>query len=253
MRRALAAALLAALLLAGCSAAPVEAAPTPETVPSASPSPEPVSAPAPSEAPAPAPTPAPTPEPTPEPDDAELVRVRDFLPEIYIDLKYAAEDNFTGRRIYDFDEAWLRYGTVKKLASACEDLAAEGYALMIWDAFRPASAQFALWEAAPDPAYVADPYSGGSPHSRGGTVDVTLVCPDGSPVEMPTEFDDFSALADRDYSDASEAAREHALILERAMEAAGFSGYFAEWWHYSDTADWPADDLADVELSPPQD
>ena len=127
MRRALAAALLAALLLAGCSAAPVEAAPTPETVPSTSPSPEPVSAPAPSEIPAP----APIPEPTPEPDDAELVRVRDFLPEIYIDLKYAAEDNFTGRRIYDFDEAWLRYGTVKKLASACEDLAAEGYALMI--------------------------------------------------------------------------------------------------------------------------
>jgi D-alanyl-D-alanine dipeptidase len=255
MRRVLAAALLAALLLAGCSVAPVEAAPTQETVRPTPPTPEPTSTPAPSEPPTPAPTSVPTAAaiPTPEPDDAELVRVRDYLPEIFVDLKYSTEDNFTGRRIYDFDEAWLRYGTVKKLAAASKDLAVEGYSLMIWDAFRPVSAQFKLWEAVPDPAYVANPYSGGSSHSRGGTVDITLVHADGSPVEMPTGFDDFSALADRDYSDATEAAREHALILERAMEEAGFSGYSAEWWHYSDTAGWPADDLADFEPPTAQD
>ena len=249
MKRILAAALLAAMLLSGCAVSKVEPAPaepTPIPAPSATPAPTPDPTPAPTAAPEP--TPAPDPTPTPEPEDAELVRVRDFLPEAFVELRYASEDNFTGRRIYDFDEAWLRYGTVKKLRAACETLAAEGYALLIWDAFRPVSAQFLLWEAVPDPAFVADPNGGVSSHSRGGTVDVTLVFPDGSPVEMPTEFDDFSPLADRDYSDVPEPAREHALILERAMEAAGFSGYFAEWWHYSDTAEWPYEDLLEAEL-----
>lgn len=248
MRRILAAALLAALLLAGCSAPgpePAPAEPTPIPAPSATPAPTPDPTPAPTAAPEP--TSAQT--PTPEPDDAELVRVRDFLPEAFVELRYASEDNFTGRRIYDFEEAWLRYGTVKKLRAAADALAAEGFALLIWDAFRPVSAQFALWEATPDPAFVADPNGGVSSHSRGGTVDVTLVFPDGLPVEMPTEFDDFSPLADRDYSDVPEPAREHALTLERAMEAAGFSGYFAEWWHYSDTAEWPYEDLLEAELS----
>jgi D-alanyl-D-alanine dipeptidase len=97
-----------------------------------------------------------------------------------------------------------------------------------------------------DPAFVADPNSGVSSHSRGGTVDVTLVMPDGSPVAMPTGFDDFSPLADRNYSDVSDPAREHALILERTMENAGFSGYFAEWWHYSDMTEWPYEDLPET-------
>ncbi|MCR5648617.1 MAG: hypothetical protein K6F67_03655 [Oscillospiraceae bacterium] len=259
MRRILAAALLAAMLLSGCAVSKVEPAPaepTPIPAPSATPAPTPDPTPAPTAPLAPTPTPEPTaaPEPTsaqtptPEPEDAELVRVRDFLPEAFVELKYASEDNFTGRRIYDFEEAWLRYGTVKKLRAACETLAAEGYALLIWDAFRPVSAQFLLWEAVPDPAFVADPNGGVSSHSRGGTVDVTLVFSDGSPIEMPTGFDDFSPLANRDYSDVPEPAREHALILGRAMEAAGFSGYFTEWWHYSDTAEWPYEDLLEAEL-----
>ncbi|MBO6011832.1 MAG: hypothetical protein J6P71_08585, partial [Oscillospiraceae bacterium] len=68
--------------------------------------------------PTPEPTPGPVlaPTPLPEPEDAELVRGRDFLPEVFVELKYASEANFTGRRIYDFDESWLRYGTVKKLS-----------------------------------------------------------------------------------------------------------------------------------------
>lgn len=246
MRRMIAAALLAALLLSGCASP--KAAPTP--APTSTPAPTPTPTPEPTATPTPEPTPGPVlaPTPLPEPEDAELVRVRDFLPEVFVELKYASEDNFTGRRIYDFEEARLRYGTVKKLRAASEALAAEGYALKIWDAFRPVSAQFALWEAVPDPAFVADPNCGVSSHSRGGTVDVTLVSPDGSPVEMPTGFDDFSPLADRDYSDAPEPARSHALILERAMEAAGFSGYFAEWWHYSDGTEWPYEDLLEAEL-----
>lgn len=78
-------------------------------------------------------------------------------------------------------------------------LAERDLALKIWDAYRPVSAQFRLWEVCPDPQYVADPTKDYSGHSRGNTVDVTLVSADGSPVPMPTDFDDFTAMADRDY------------------------------------------------------
>lgn len=183
------------------------------------------------------PTPAPpeTPEPSPEPEDGDLVLVRDYIPSIYVDLRYATTDNFTGQRIYDFRDAQLRYGTVKKLARVQQALLAQGYSLKIWDAYRPVSAQYALWEVCPNSAYVANPNTGYSSHSRGNTVDVTLVRADGSAISMPSDFDTFSAQADRDYSDVPAEAREHVRILEAAMQAEGFVGYSAEWWHYTDS------------------
>ena len=109
-----------------------------------------------------------------------------------------------------------------------------GYGLKIWDAYRPVSAQFDLWDACPDSTYVANPNKGFSNHSRGNAVDVTLVDKEGREVEMPTGFDDFSELADRDYSDCPAAAAENALLLEGVMERHGFRGYRGEWWHFSD-------------------
>ena len=89
---------------------------------------------------------------------------------------------------------------------------------------------------------MANPEKGYSSHSRGSTVDITLVTLDGDPVEMPTDFDDFTAMADRDYSDVSEEAAANAGLLEEAMTAAGFKPYSAEWWHYSDTEPYPVEE-----------
>lgn len=229
--------ILAYVLLLSSCAAPDAAAP--ETV---APSPAqhtetPVTTP--SQTPAP-PEPAKT-EPAVEvvPDSDELVCVADYIPGVYVELKYATSDNFTGGVIYDFTDAYLRYGTVMKLQSAQEELAALGYSLKIWDAFRPVAAQFALWEACPDPQYVANPNTGYSSHSKGNTLDVTLVTLDGAEVPMPTGFDDFSAKAGRDYSDVPEPAASNARLLEDIMTANGFNGYSAEWWHFSDTESYP--------------
>ncbi len=183
-----------------------------------------------------------------EPQDRELVRLKEFLPEMTVDLRYATAENFTGGKVYEFWDAWLRYGTVKKLAIAAELLREEGYSLLIWDAYRPTAAQRILWNAKPDEKYVANPYKSGSSHSGGGTVDVTLLGPGGASVEMPSGFDNFSSLADRDYSDVSEEAAEHAALLERAMTVAGFYPYAAEWWHFQDSALYTADDLVGVLL-----
>ena len=136
-----------------------------------------------------------------EPEDDEYVLVKKYIPDIYVELMYATENNFTGVRIYDFVDAYLRYGTVKKLANVQKELKEQGYSLKIWDAYRPFEAQQKLWEVYPDPNYVANPANGMKNHNLGGTVDITMVAADGSVISMPTEFDDFSLKADRDYSD----------------------------------------------------
>ncbi len=167
--------------------------------------------------------------------DRELVTIRDYIPNIYIDVKYATADNFTGQVIYDFSEPSLRYGTMKKLMKVQKELNKRGYSLKVWDAYRPIEAQLKLWEICPDPAYVSDPSKGYSGHCRGNTIDVTLVTADGKELEMPSGYDEFSALADRDYSDVSSAAAKNAELLESVMKKHGFKGYSAEWWHYTDT------------------
>ncbi len=197
--------------------------------------------------------PTPTPAPTPAVPvvtentavrDLELVRVRNYIPELIIDLKYATEDNYAHKVIYDFDEPYLRYGTVKKLASARAQLREQGYDLVLWDAYRPNEAQFELFDAFPNGNFVANPYGGGhSSHTSGGTVDVSLM-KDGALCEMPSGFDEFSALGDRNYSDVSADAAANAKLLEQVMTACGFTGYFGEWWHYTDTTGY---NYADVE------
>ena len=104
--------LLASLLLAGCAG--VE--PEPEREEAASPVEEQQQEPA----------PEPAPELVPEPENEAFVRVRDYIPKITVDLRYATADNFTGQVIYTFSDAYLRYGTVKKLAPAQETLAEQG-------------------------------------------------------------------------------------------------------------------------------
>lgn len=179
-----------------------------------------------------------------EPEDDEYVLVNKYIPDIYVELMYATDNNFTGVRIYDFTDAYLRYGTVKKLANVQKELKEQGYSLKIWDAYRPFEAQQKLWEVYPDLNYVANPANGMKKHNIGGTVDITMVTADGSVISMPTEFDDFSLKADRDYSDIEdEEAVKNVMILQNAMENNGFTGYQGEWWDYSDTVEYEAVDF----------
>ena len=182
------------------------------------------------------------------PKDEDFVRVKDYIPDIVTELKYAATDNFTGQVIYGFQDVFLRYGTVMKLKKVSEELNSQGLHLKIWDGFRPVSAQFKLWEICPDDTYVANPNLGYSNHSRGFAVDLTLVDENGNELRMPTGFDDFSAMADRDYSECDPQAAENARYLETVMEKHGFSGYQGEWWHFNDTDNYDVEDGFDPGL-----
>ena len=171
------------------------------------------------------------------PDDNELVLISDYIPDIALDIRYATANNFTGEVIYESADAYLKYGTVKKLILVQNELKEYGYGLLIWDAYRPPEAQWKLWEVCPDPNFVSDPNKGISGHSRGDTVDVTLIdLKTNTELTMPSAFDEFGATADRDYSDVSITAAENAKLLEDIMTKHGFSGYRKEWWHYSDKA-----------------
>lgn len=188
-----------------------------------------------------------TTDPTPPEDGDEIfVCVSEYLTDAKIELAYASVNNFTGKRIYDFTEAYLRYGTVKKLMLVSEELEIHGLGLIIWDGFRPVAAQAKLWEVCPDPAYVSHPLAGNRAHCRGNAVDISLYdLQTGEAVPVPTEFDNFTVYADRDYSDCSKQAAENARLLEQIMKKYGFKPYYAEWWHFTDTVEYPVDESFD--------
>lgn len=171
-----------------------------------------------------------------EQKDEEFVRIADLIPNVRVELAYATTENFTGTVIYDYTDAYLRYGTAKKLAAAAEILRELGYGILIWDGYRPVYAQQKLWDACPDPNYVSPPGTGTQAHCRGIAVDITLYdLQTGELLEMPSGFDEFSSLGDREYSDCTATARDNALLLETVMEQCGFKPYRGEWWHFSDS------------------
>lgn len=180
--------------------------------------------------------------------DDDMVNVLDYIPDLVVDLKYATAQNFTGKTIYASNAVYLRYGTVLKLMNVQQTLRQKGMLLKLWDGFRSVAAHQRLWDAYPDADYVADPAKGGSTHSCGNTVDVTLVNGARQELNMPTSFDDFTVLADRDYSDCSETAAKNATLLQEVMEQNGFTGLESEWWHFSDTDEYPVEKVLNPDV-----
>ena len=169
--------------------------------------------------------------------DERLVEVTsENVPGVVLNLRYATANNITGKALYPEAKAYLRKETIRKLRRATRDLQEKGYRLVIWDAWRPASAQRALWKAKPDGKFLTPP-SKISRHRRGTSVDVSLADKDGKILEMPSGFDEFNAKADEDFSDVPKEVAKRARILRNAMFEAGFSGVPDEWWHY-DLRDW---------------
>jgi D-alanyl-D-alanine dipeptidase len=178
--------------------------------------------------------------------DEPLVLVSDLDPTIVIDLKYATEDNFVGEVLYDTSLCYLRKSVAERLVRVQKRLRKNGLGLKIWDAYRPLSVQWKMWELVPDPRYVADPRIG-SRHNRGAAVDVTLVDAQGRELVMPTGFDDFSEKAHRNYMDLPDSVLQRRALLEAAMTAEGFLPLPTEWWHF-DAPGWEKYPVLDVDL-----
>ncbi len=180
-------------------------------------------------------------------DSDAFVRVQDVDPTIIVELRYATDNNFTGKRVYPHAVCLLRRETAAKLAKANAWFTKRGYRIKVWDAFRPMAVQKIFWDLVPNSHYVANPHDGGSRHNRGGAVDITLVDEEGNEIKMPSAFDDFSDAASPTNPKMNRLAWKHINLLQTGMMKAGFQPNPYEWWHFDDK-DWRDYPLADIDM-----
>lgn len=89
-------------------------------------------------------------------DTTELVDLAVIFPDLEIELKYACADNITGKAIYQQARCLLHKDAITALAKSISIAQLSGLQLVIYDAYRPQQAQAMLWQACPDPQYVAE-------------------------------------------------------------------------------------------------
>lgn len=163
-----------------------------------------------------------------------LVELKQLDNSFIIDLRYATDNNFTGKKIYSQAVCLINKKTAEKLIAANNEFREMGYKIKIFDAYRPFSAQRILWEAAEDKSFVANPNKG-SVHNRGAAVDITLVDMDGNEVDMPSGYDEFTNRARIDYMDCTQLQKKNRELLASIMVKHGFKRISNEWWHFDDT------------------
>lgn len=187
-----------------------------------------------------------------------FVFVKDVIPGIREDIRYAGYHNFVGCPVdgYSAPRAVLKETAALALKEAAALFEKLGYGLLIYDAYRPQRAvdHFVRWAKDPDDVKTKDEfyptldkselfpkgyiavYSG---HSRGLTVDLTLTDRDGNAIDMGGEFDWFSKISSHDYADLTPQQKKNRETLRQGMLAAGFDDYSEEWWHYTFICDEP--------------
>ncbi|KDE98228.1 D-alanyl-D-alanine dipeptidase [Mycolicibacterium aromaticivorans JS19b1 = JCM 16368] len=164
---------------------------------------------------------------------AGLIDVRTVVPDTVVDLRYATPNNFVGVPLYPADARCLVHNSMAPgLAKAADDLRAQGDVLVFWDCYRPHDIQVRMFEAVPNPAWVAKPGPYARSHEAGRSVDVTIA-ERGRLVDMGTDFDDFSARAQAYATDGvSAVAQANRARLRAAMADGGLAVYSGEWWHF---------------------
>ena len=178
--------------------------------------------------------PATSPSPSPAAPTLPKVPLVAIAPpafDVALSIAYATSNNFTGRPVYARPACYLHPDAADALGRAIGFAKAIGLGVRIFDGFRPSEAQWALWNVRPDPEFLADPRRG-SPHSRGVAVDLTLVGPDGSDLDMGTGFDAFTPLSHHGVTAIPPQAQRNRHLLLGIMTSAGFDFYRNEWWHY---------------------
>lgn len=165
---------------------------------------------------------------------AGLVTIKSVNPHILVDLRYAGSNNFTGKKIYRTNVCYLKKTTALKLDAVQKELEKQGLGLKIWDGYRSPATQKKFWRLVPDPRYVAPPAQG-SRHTRGCSVDVTLITSAGNELPMPTDFDDFSEKAHQNYLQLPAATINNRELLKQVMIKHGFTPATHEWWHFDDS------------------
>jgi len=186
---------------------------------------------------------------------APLIDAATVVPGLATDIRYAGSHNFVGRPIdgYRAPHCLLTEPAANALADVARDIAPRGLVIKVFDCYRPTRAvgHFVRWardiadtkrkgEYYPDIdkrdlfqlGYIAER----SGHSRGSTVDLTLVRRIGAAtveLDMGTPFDFFSPKSWPSDRSVSAEAQANRALLAAAMRRSGFRSYDKEWWHFT--------------------
>ena len=186
-------------------------------------------------------------------DPSGFVLLADYVPGIVQEIRYYSTYNFVGDRVDGYEEpcALLTKEAARALKGVSNEMNVQGYRLKIFDAYRPARAvkHFVLWGIEdldlrmkpyfyPDlekqelfaKGYIASQSS----HSRGSTVDLTLLdMRTGKELDMGSPFDWFGEESHPDFKGVTEEQYENRMFLQAAMKRNGFLPIDCEWWHFT--------------------
>lgn len=189
---------------------------------------------------------------TEQPDS--FVSVSHVIPQLLFDIHYYSANNFVGEPVegYLAPECLLHKDAAQALKQAYKHASRLGLNFKIFDCYRPQRAvdHFVRWAADLndiktkhayypnlDKSVLIGPYiAPRSGHSRGATVDLTLVKQVGEQwveLDMGTVFDFFDPISNTDNPTIVGEQRDNRQLLKHIMESAGFSAYDMEWWHFS--------------------
>ena len=188
-----------------------------------------------------------------EMDPSGFVVLADHVPGIIQEIRYHSTYNFVGDRIDGYEEpvALLTRDAARALKSVAGEMAAWGFRLKVFDAYRPARAvkHFVLWgiddlDLRMKPFFYpgldkGDLFERGyiakkSAHSRGSAVDLTLLeMSTGKELDMGGSFDFFGEVSHPDYLGVTDEQHENRMILQGAMTRNGFEPVDCEWWHFT--------------------
>lgn len=182
-----------------------------------------------------------------------FVLVSDYVPAVIQEIRYYSTYNFVGDRIDGYEQpcAILTKEAARALKGISNKLNVMGYRIKVFDAYRPATAvkHFTLW-GVDDLDLRMKPFfypnlekqelfrkgyiASKSTHSRGSTVDLTLLdMKTGKEVDMGSPFDYFSKLSHPDYKGVTKEQYENRMFLQDMMVRGGFEPIDCEWWHFT--------------------
>lgn len=186
------------------------------------------------------------------------VRPEDFVAlsssdSVLTEVRYFTADNFVGEPIrgYQAPIIWMTRASYEALMAAAEELAVFGIGLKLFDAYRPQQAVDHFVEWAEDlndtrmkrryyprvdkSRLFADGYiAARSGHSRGSTVDLTLVYLDsGQELDMGTPWDFFDLSSWGESNAVTDQQRVNRALLRTVMDKHGFNPIQEEWWHFT--------------------
>jgi len=182
-----------------------------------------------------------------------FVYMDEVIPDIKLDIRYNSDYNFVGNRIdgYKAPVAILSTEAAQALKAVNEELEGKGYKLLIYDAYRPQKAvnHFIRWAKDAKDTIMKDVFypnvdktkvfklgyvATKSGHSRGSTVDLTIVDKESDePVDMGSPYDFFGEISSHGTPLITAQQTLNRQLLLNVMVKHGFKRYDKEWWHYT--------------------